>query len=224
MKSLQLTYTIISFFILSSCLNYSVPKDLELSPQQVVTASAINDFSSVNRAVFQSRCIFCHAQYATYAGVVRELTAIQDAVNTNRMPQAGGPLTDRQKALLFSWIAKGAPEKEGDFANSFIPEILMPNWKLISENVIFPKCLACHNPQGQAKFLDLSNLRAIFENKDRPYANGVKLIDFDKPDTSYLLQILKDPDEPMPPIWSHIPRVSPSEIAIIQQWISLQIP
>ncbi len=145
---------------LSSCnniLNQSeTPLALPLKNpvQQDTLNSASLDFEAVKISVFKPRCISCHQQYENYSGVIRELTAIETAIKSNRMPKSGGPLSDNQRSLLSNWIAKGAPEKEGDPSIPIQPVVLEPTWKSISENLIHPKCLVCHNPQGQAKFLD----------------------------------------------------------------------
>ena len=216
--------------ILSSCNNIfnqsETPLALPLkNPLQQDTLSATTlDFESVKKSVFAARCTSCHQQYNNYQGVLRELPAIEAAVNSNRMPKSSGPLTDSQRSLLSKWIASGAPENEGVSNNPALPINLEPTWKSISENVIIPKCLVCHNPQGQAKFLDLSSRQKIYENRNRVFAGGAKLIDLESPEKSYLVGILLDEDEPMPPVWSNIPPLSIDEIEIIKQWLGLGLP
>ncbi len=56
------------------------------------------------------------------------------------------------------------------------------------------------------------------------FGNGAKLINFDKVQESYLLQILINEDEPMPQISSKIPRLSETELTGITQWIELGLP
>lgn len=216
--------------ILSSCSNLfnqsETPLDLPLKDPivQDTSSSSSLDFESVKKTVFSARCTSCHQQYNTYQGVFRELAAIESAVNTHRMPKSGGPLSELQRSLLLSWIAKGAPEKEGSTGDLNPPFILEANWKSISENIITPKCLVCHNPLGQAKFLDLSTRQKIYDSRNRIFGSGQKLINLESPNQSYLVDILLDEEEPMPPVWSNIPRLSVNEIEIIKQWINLGLP
>lgn len=96
--------------LLSACgafLNQGLAQ-MDLNP--VAQEKISSDFSFVHRAIFQPRCVSCHQQYDTYQGVIRELPAIQSAVNLNRMPK-GQPLSDDLKLLLNTWIDNGAPEK-----------------------------------------------------------------------------------------------------------------
>lgn len=214
----------LSSLFLSSCGNYLEQKKTEPKLAQSEQEQLSSDFASVKELVFSASCVSCHQQYNNYQGIIRELPAIQSAVASNRMPKSGGPLTDNQKAILFAWIAKGAPDQTGSSSEP-VPSIkLEPTWKSLSENVIFPKCLVCHNPQGQAKFLDLSNRQVIFDNRNRIFGSGSKFIDFDMPEKSYLLQILNDDEEPMPPVWSNIPRLTKDELETLTLWLSLGLP
>jgi len=224
MQLFKLTTILLSCVLLSSCGNYLKQKSTEPFLSPAAQEKLSSDFLSVKEIVFSARCISCHQQYNNYQGVVRELSAIQAAVGSNRMPKSGGPLTDGQKAVLLAWIAKGAPDLVGKPTEPNLPELLEPTWKSVSENIIFPKCLVCHNPQGQAKFLDLSDRQIIFDSRNRVFGDGSKLIDFESPEKSYLLQILSDDEEPMPPVWSNIPRLSQDELKTLNQWLSLGLP
>lgn len=216
--------------LLSSCGNYLDQKQARpLVPAPVQNEQGeevlVIEFATVKEAIFAPRCTSCHQQYDTYQGVVRELAAIQNSVQSNRMPKSGGPLTDNQKALLNAWIAQGAPQStESRPTEPEQPEALAPTWKSLSENVLIPKCLVCHNPQGQAKFLDLSTRQAIFANRNQVFLDGSKLINLDQPEESYLVKIINDQDEPMPPPSSNIPRLTPQESNILTEWIRLGLP
>jgi uncharacterized membrane protein len=224
MQWLKILSMIFVSMFLFSCGTYFEQKIMESKMDQSEQEKLSSDFQSVNQAIFSSRCVSCHQQYSNYQGVIRELSAIQATVVSNRMPKSGGPLTENQKSILFAWIAKGAPDQAGIPSPSNPPVQLEANWKSISENVIFPKCLVCHNPQGQAKFLDLSNRQIIFESRNRVFAGGSKFIDLDAPEKSYLLQILNDDEEPMPPTWSNIPRLTTDELKTLSLWLSLGLP
>lgn len=213
-----------SFTLLSSCGNYFTNKVSEEPLSQSAQEKLSADFTSVQQYIFIASCTSCHQQYGSYGSVIRELSAIQNAITTNRMPKSGGPLTENQKAVLNLWIANGAPENAGDPIRPNNPAPIEINWKSISENIIYPKCLVCHNPQGQAKFLNLSNRQVIFDQRNRVFAGNTKLIDLDDPDKSYLLEVILDPEEPMPPTSSNIPRLNQEEVQALKDWLKLGLP
>lgn len=197
----------------------------DLTPQQKMSI----DFASVTEAVFGPRCISCHAQYTSYEVVSKKLSQIQSRVASNNMPSSGGPLSDAQKAILNAWIANGAPENVSEIPldepdETDESEILAPHWESIYANVIAMKCLTCHNPKGSSSFLDLSSRQAVFDKRNKVYSNGQKFIDFDQPEQSFLLHIIEDEDEPMPPSWSGIERVTEEEINTLELWIRLGLP
>lgn len=223
MKFINARLMLVFFIFLSAC-SYNVEKNKSSLLSQSTQESFSNDFSSIKEIVFSPSCISCHQQYNNYASVLREISAIQNAVFANRMPKSGPALNENQKSVLNAWIKKGAPEFKGTPALPNVISSLEPTWTSVSENTLFPKCLVCHNPQGQAKFLDLSSRQIIFINRNRLFAEGSKLIDFDFPEKSYLLEVLQDDEEPMPPKWSNIPRLSDDELKNIARWITLGLP
>lgn len=223
MNVIRFFYIILSSILLSSCGNYVDSKFSEetIKTEQLEVLSS--SFDSIKTSILSSRCISCHQQYNNYDNVIQELTSIQAAIDSNRMPKTGGPLSDSQKAVFAAWVNKGAPEKNGDVIKLPAPNKLEANWKSINQNIITPKCLVCHNPQGQAKFLDLSNRQSIYDKRNKLYG-GIKLINFDNPEESYLVQILNDEEEPMPPVWSNINRLTDEQVKIIKEWITLGLP
>lgn len=224
MQTLKKLTIILFGMLLSSCSDYLETKRAGSSINQDAIEKLSSDFTAVNEVVISARCVSCHQQYNSYQGVIRELSQIQAAIKSNRMPKSGGPLTDSQKAILSAWIAKGAPERTGMPSGPNPPTPLEPTWKSVSENIIFPKCLVCHNPRGQAKFVDLSSRQTIFDSRNRVFGNGSKFIDLDIPENSYLLQIVNENEEPMPPIWSNIPRITADELKTFNQWLRLGLP
>jgi hypothetical protein len=208
---------------LFSCGDYLKQKNSGIGDMLSSQRGMRSDFAGIKTSIFKDKCISCHSQYNTYGGVLRELGAIRSAVATNRMPKNGGPLTDRQKVELFDWIDLGAPEFVGVSSPPSLPISIEPNWKSISENVLFPKCLVCHNPGGQARFLDLSRRQTIFDSRNRIFGDGSKLLDIDFPENSYLLKILYD-GEPMPPVWSNISQISREEFIALKAWIFMGLP
>lgn len=222
--NLKIGLFIILTFLLSSCGNYLKQKKALASFDQTQQEILSSDFQSVKEVVFSPRCIECHSQYESYSAVKREIQAIRISVEAGRMPKTGGPLSESQKNILYAWIDRGAPESAGETPVAQEPETMTPDWKSISENIITPKCLVCHNPSGQAAFLDLTSRQSLFENRNRVFGSGLKLLDFENPDNSYLLQVITDPDEPMPPVFSNISRLNEEEVSMIREWIRLGLP
>ncbi len=206
-----------------SCKNYYVEKKSDVDLSQSLNSNTQISFEIVKSAVFLQKCTICHQQYNSYQSVRREIVAIQEAVSQNRMPKSGSLLNDQQKELLTKWASQGAPEFPGQIAQPETPTIIEANWGSISQNIIIPKCLACHNPNGQAKFLDLSNRESILANKDKMFGEA-KLINFENPSESFIIQLVEDPDEPMPPKSSNISRLTTKEVDVLKEWISLKLP
>lgn len=211
------------FFCLMSACGYVSGRSDSRESDGPVALGEVLDFESVQSTIFAPRCVSCHSQYADYASVRREIDAIRSAVSSGRMPKAGGPLSAAQRELLESWIAGGARER-ADVPNA--PTETPPSepvWGSVSQRIFVPKCQVCHNPQGQAKFLDLSSRQAIEAARDRDFG-GSKLLDVANPDQSYLLAVVEDPDEPMPPSWSNIPRLDRNEVGVLKEWIRRGLP
>ncbi|MGE4130338.1 MAG: hypothetical protein AB7F86_01800 [Bdellovibrionales bacterium] len=67
------------------------------------------DFATVKARIFEPHCVSCHAGFAGYARVKRQIASIENMVMSNQMPMRG-PLSDELKDLLSKWIQAGAPE------------------------------------------------------------------------------------------------------------------
>lgn len=209
---------------LASCGNYEESKGfIESAVIGLDTTKAIS-FADVKAEIFSAKCTSCHIQYEQYSGVVRDLAAIRSAVDSNRMPKNSAPLSGAQKALLFAWMDAGAPDTvDGGNTDPTLGDELAPTWASLSQNIFYPKCTACHNPNGQASFLDLSTRQAWFEARDRDFG-GITLLDFENPGDSYVVEVINDPYEPMPPVWSNIPVLSGEEKDAIIEWIRRGLP
>jgi mono/diheme cytochrome c family protein len=224
-----LVYAVWGVLALSSC-NYRVDKTGGANGASEQKANGGVDFKLVSESILIPKCVECHAQYRDYGNVKFEISSIRTQIESNRMPKGSGPLSSEQKALLIAWAEAGAPETLGSGGGVGVPDPSPPqlevNYQSISRAIFNPKCTACHNPQGQAKFLDLSSRLTIFNQRNRVFGAGAgqKLIDFDTPESSYLLTVIKDPVEPMPPAWSGLSRLSVHETDILQQWIQLGLP
>ncbi len=215
---------------LTACFNFTEIKDGALSANDALLDAQSRDqpgFAEVQAAVFAPKCLACHQQYGDYTSVRLELSAILASIQSDRMPKFGGPLSSDQKSLIQRWAELGAPERtEGEASppSPPLPPVLEPTWASISRQIVFPKCLVCHSPQGQASFLDLSTRQAFFEARDQVYGDQQKLIDFVTPERSYLISIVQDPEEPMPPTWSNLSRLSVGETSTLLEWIRRGLP
>lgn len=177
------------------------------------SAEALN-FAKVKVDILQPFCLQCHPSYNDYQTVKDQLKDIIASVEANRMPKGGTSLAPALKSLLLQWQQAGAPVD----APLPAPVELAPNWNSLAKNVFFPKCVQCHNPQGEAKFLDLSTYEALEANKD-DLLGGLE-----NGEHSYLVEVISDPDDPMPPNWTSIEPVSSEELSAIIKWINLKIP
>lgn len=215
---------VIAFFLSISSCGYYFERIGHDEDGARLNAAGPKGFAEVRAAIFDPYCITCHAQYANYANVANESAGILAAVNSDRMPKSAGPLPGDLKIVLRNWLTAGAPEEAG--AHRPAPSELTPDWPSLSLHVFSSRCQVCHNPSGQAKFLDLSSRTAIFTSRGRLFGEGagVPLIDFDQPERSYLLNVIQDDEEPMPPLSSGLPRLNAQEIAVLTEWIRLGLP
>ncbi len=232
MSPIKIYILLLSSIALSSCGSSYTQIDSQPAGNAPSQDKSSSSFLAVRELIFAPRCVECHQAYNTYEGVIRELSAIQNSVESDQMPKTGGPLTREQKKVLADWIAKGAPNLEmtnpgpGN-PNPRLPPQLEPTWASISLNIIGPKCMVCHSPQGQAKFLDLSTRQAIFNVRNKRFGFGSDekaFLDFDEPSNSYLMDIVQDPIEPMPPLDSNIELLSAEELQVLTDWIGLGLP
>ncbi len=89
----------------------------------------------------------------------------------------------------------------------------------MSLHVFEPKCFVCHNPRGEAPWVDFTNRSTMFKTL-------LKHFDFADPKNSLLVKRLKDPEEPMPPLppFSYLPQLTPYEISKVVEWIENGLP
>lgn len=125
------------------------------------------------------------------------------------------PLPDTKKDFLRRWIDAGLPN--GETPNTPTDAKLVPTYASIDKHILGTKCIQCHNPQGSAKFLDLSSREMIWKERKL-------LFDFDAPEKSYIVQVISDSEEPMPPRWSDLDQVDKEEIEVITKWIGAGLP
>ena len=177
------------------------------------------DFNQVQTEIFSKSCNQCHPGYSDYKAVFDDRNKILKAVQRGTMPKNAPALDNDLQEMLSQWVLAGAPNTLD--LNPPPPtqeEKLMATWSSLSKRVFFPKCVQCHNPQGQASFLDLSTRQKFFDQRDYILNN------FEDVETSFLIEVLRDPNEPMPPAYSGLERLDEEEIKAVIKWIELGLP
>lgn len=213
MKSFGL---IIIFLTLISCGNKTELK--EEIPSFALNRFPVEElnFEIVKTNIFEKSCTQCHPGYSDYNTVKADAQKILDQVLTNRMPKDASALSDDLKAILNAWVRAGSP-RGGDNEDN-VPEELVATWDSLSKKIFFPKCVSCHNANGQANFLELADRQDFFDNREYLLNN------FEDVENSYLVEVISDPDEPMPPFWSPFTQLTKEEIAIVKEWIEKGLP
>ena len=71
---------------------------------------------------------------------------------------------------------------------------------------------------GKQSFLDLSTRQKFFDRRHDLLNN------FEDVENSYLIEVITDPDEPMPPPYSNIERLNEEEVKTLIDWIKKGLP
>jgi uncharacterized membrane protein len=73
-------------------------------------------FATLEATIFQAKCVACHSDMSTYAGVTAyvnlaspQTSSIYVRTSSGSMPTTGSLLTATQENLLLQWIQAGAP-------------------------------------------------------------------------------------------------------------------
>ncbi|OUS00157.1 hypothetical protein A9Q84_02955 [Halobacteriovorax marinus] len=214
MKNILFIFYII-FFI--SCGDYVEFKESPLPFLQGRFPLEELTFENINNKVLKNNCLSCHGEYEDFEIVKSKSNEIIEAMTSGRMPKNAPALSRELQGLFKAWVEKGAPFGDNPPPSGGSNE-LSAEWRSISKKVIFPKCLRCHNPNGQASFLDLSTRQKFFEQRDY-LLNG-----FSDVENSYLFEVLNDDEEPMPPASSGIERLTTFEKEILKEWIEKGLP
>ena len=203
-------------FLLVGCGNSIEVKEERISDFQGISAGEELNFEVISSQILRPHCLRCHAGYSDYEIVYSDRNNIRDAILNERMPKNAPALDESLKKLIDQWVDLGAPFDSQ--VSEPVETKLVANWVSLSKKIFIPKCVQCHNPSGQASFLDLSSRQKFFENRDYLLGN------FEDAKTSYLIEVLTDNDEPMPPKWSNIERLTSEEINIVVEWIEKGLP
>jgi hypothetical protein len=86
------------FALLLTACDYSNSKALSEVPFQNDLGKAGITFKTVSERVLQPNCVTCHSNYSNYEIVKRELSSIQTAIDLDRMPKRGPPLTPSENS------------------------------------------------------------------------------------------------------------------------------
>ncbi len=196
-------------------------------------------------------CTACHSQYNDYGPTFKDRGAIISLVSSDQMPFPKPrqnkddvvKVSDADKKLLLDWVGQGAPEKAGQSAGPLKPETLKPTFISLRNNVFGPKCVLCHNSFGNRgfgkSFGTFRNLRKwMAEHAADPEKENLFVFNAAEGESQglFLDSMLRDPNDPfeiftpMPfnsnkdDVQATIPRVTDEEIAVIKEWIKLELP
>lgn len=208
-------FLLICASLLASCGNYEEFNESSLSGFSGVTPIESLSFSSVFEEVISGKCLKCHQGYSDYNTVKSKAQQMVRMIRNDQMPKNGTPLNERERNIFFSWVSAGSPLGNRDDSPDVVE--LAPNWESLSKNIFFQKCTICHNPDGDVPWVNFTTRNAVFEQRDL-------LVNFDTPEDSYLIEVVSDPDEPMPPIDSPFERLTQQEIETLKEWIRLGLP
>ncbi len=177
-------------------------------------------FDEIKEKIINPHCLICHSNYSNYQTVKFHLPAIINSVASKRMPLNAPPLPEDLLDLLEAWLDEGAPlEKNEPDESQDIIQPLNPTWDSLSLYVFEPKCFVCHNPKGEAPWVDFSNRSTMIKTL-------IEHINFSQPENSNLIHRLKDSEEPMPPLppFSNLPQLTEDEINVVVEWINRGLP
>lgn len=206
MKS-SILYLLISFFGLISC---GETGNLHFKEGEIQNLDSEISFNSLRTQILSPKCISCHTNYKNFDVVSGSAEVILNSIETGRMPKNSSPLRANEINFFKDWIAAGKPrgnESERDQSEG----------EKIYADILGPKCVQCHNPNGEAKFLDLSSRQAIWNRR-------AEILNFEDPQNSYLIEVITDPEEPMPPSYSKLERLTEDEVERLKEWIKRGMP
>ncbi|MBP7843305.1 MAG: hypothetical protein KA116_00690 [Proteobacteria bacterium] len=125
-------------------------------------------FVELRETIFRANCVSCHSAYVNYASVKADLSAIEAAVYSGRMPKGKTALSAALQSDLRSWALAGAPE----FLDGILPPASTPGGKLpppedganppdrlsfanLKKQIFEPFCMGCHS-----QFESYSNVKS----------------------------------------------------------------
>jgi mono/diheme cytochrome c family protein len=142
-----------------------VPPEAKFLTDEEVALLKDNElnYALVNKNAFEQSCLGCHSETSSkprkplldsYAKIVENKQAVQDAVQSEDMPPKG--MVDVRRQLILKWLNLGAPLE-------IVPEEVNPPrvieekvlFSQVSEKVFVPHCIRCH---GEGEDFDLTLL------------------------------------------------------------------
>ena len=228
-----------SQLILSSCnythLKKSAHQDSSFI-QDKIEADLIS-YSQIYNEVIEKYCIRCHRTgdflLRTYKETVSLSQEIRNAVFVKGSMPKFQTLPNHEKKMLLSWLDAGTPEFATKPPNEN-PEILLPTYSSIRENIFKLRCGNCHNPTSQyclspnienrkivnkeSCHIDLENFSELINGDEEARK---EIIIPGSPDESQLVISIERTDENrMPPAADGFNSLEPNEIKMIRDWIS----
>ena len=204
------------FAFLISCGNSVEFKESPISGFEGQFAVTDLTFENIKTDILAPHCIQCHPAYSDYDVIFKDKDKVLNAVLTETMPKNMPAVSTELKVMLDLWVKNGAPYGERERENENVG--LKPTWNSLSKNIFFTKCTQCHNPLGEASYIDLSSRKSIFEQRNYLLNN------FENIEESILIDVISDINEPMPPLYSGLSRLTPEEISVVKEWIKLGLP
>lgn len=219
----EITFIALSLFSLLRC-NYNakegdpileeVPSfNLSMAQQEMLS------FDYVFQNVFQPKCLSCHDKsekinLQSYDDILPHLADIKRTVFLIKSMPKQGHLSDEQKAILWTWLERGAPKESLKTVAPLPPTVqLTATFESISKLIFEVKCLSCHSAGKSAKRIPLDKQSLL----DSP----LELIIPNNPDESGLvLAIERNDSNRMPPAKDGYAKLSDLEINAIRTWIN----
>jgi len=178
-------------------------------------------YGEVRDVVFKPSCIACHGDSGnvnleTFESTRPHLEEIRaTSLNSRTMPKAPfANLNKTQLQYLAAWYQAGTPEFAKDPNPPRPPEVLKPTFASIKANIFVPKCIKCHNPDGNADRVPLETIEDLVKSPLEV------VIPQNADESGLILVLLEGARGKMPPENSGISPVSASEIEIIKTWIN----
>lgn len=179
----------------------------------------------------------------SFAEARKHLTSINVAVFAKQsMPPRGKRLTPEEFELLAAWIDMGAPQNplkpqppveppptQVDPPPAPVdpptvpvdppppppppPTGLQPTFESIMKVIVKPKCIECHNPDGQADLFPMETLEEWLD----PFTKII--IPGDVESSLFIRSVRPTARKIMPPKKTGLAPLTPEEIEIVSQWI-----
>jgi mono/diheme cytochrome c family protein len=219
------TFIALSLFSLLGC-NYNATEGVPILEDGVqsfnlpLAQQEMLSFDYVYQNVFQPKCVSCHdksdrVNLQSYDEILPRLADIKRTVFIIKTMPKQGHLNDEQKAILWTWLDRGAPKETLNKSGTPLPPAaqLTATFESISKLVFEEKCVSCHSAGKSAK--------RILLDKQSLLNSPLELVIPNNPDESGLvLAIERNDSNRMPPAKEGFAKLSDLEITAIRTWIN----